>query len=223
MKKIVLLIMFFVMPIIANGYYEITNPDCTANVKTSLRESVSEIIYAMERYKENTTVYYKMFILEIPNNLKVIDKGTDIAYSSDSTIYRVLPGSSKIFKIYANSSSPCDGYNVYTKIIDIPYYNKYSESPLCVGNEQYYLCKEGTKTSVSESEFEALINKYILDNEAIEEPEKEEPIIVKEDNIINKIIDFIYENYVYILLSVIVLGTLGIITILIIKKKKNNF
>lgn len=222
MKKILILIILLILPITVYGYYEVTDPNCTVDVKTSLRESTSDIVYIIEKYKENIIVYYKISMQEIPENIKITDETTNITYGTDSTIYRIVPGSTKILRIYANTNSPCNGYNVYTKIITIPYYNIYSGSILCNGNEEYYLCKENINTDITESEFETLINKYILEKETEEEKE-EDPEIIEEESIFRIILKFIYANYIYILISVIVLGTLGIIITLIVKKKRNNF
>lgn len=221
MKKIVLILMFLLFPLSANAFYEVTNPNCTIELRNEISASVFEIIYSSEKQIEKDVVYYKLLINNIPEELSIKDIDTNIIYKDDFVIDKIAPGSTKIFQIYANSKTACEGLNAYTKTVVIQYYNKYSTSPLCDGNEEYMLCKENSKVSLSLEEFENLMNEYIK-NKDKENPIEEETTVEKE-NFFEVILNFLYDNYITILIAIIISGTIGIVIILLVKRKKYNF
>lgn len=214
MKKIILL--FLLIPIYVFGYT--IDPKCTQNEKLELRKTVSKFNYALEKYKEGDTVNYKINILNMTND--VVISYLDKKYSlNNNVIDKIIPGTIVSLKLDANPNGICDGYSISNKIIQIPYYNKYKDHELCKDYQEYFLCKEDVNTKVSEEEFKRQINEYIKEkNKVVEdeenpEPQKESPTIYE------KIMDFIYNNYIYILYGIIVVSSLGI---LIIQIKKHN-
>lgn len=222
MKKIVLILAFLFFPISVNAYYEVTNPNCTIYLRNELRLKAFEIIYSNEKYLDNGVVYFRLLVNNIPSELSVKDLETNIVYNDHFVVNKVLPGSIKNFQIYANSNTECNGYNAYTKIVSIPYYNKYSENILCEGYEDYVLCKESSRVNLSLEAFENAMNEYIESIKEVEEKPNDN-IIEEKESFIDVFLNFIYDNYITILVSIIIVGTIGIVIILLIKRKKYNF
>lgn len=222
-RKFVLILMFLLLPISVSAYHEITNPNCTIDLKNSLRTSAFEIIYSNEKYIDSGVVYYKLSVRNISANLSMKDLDSNIIYNNDFSLNRIVPGTIRNFQIFANSKTPCEGYNVYTKIVSIPYFNKYSLDPLCEGYEDYVLCKEDSKINLTYEQFEDAINEYI---ESVNRPEPEEIIDdnkIEKKNFFKDVLKFLYNNYVTILVSIIIVGTICIVIILLVKRRKYKF
>lgn len=217
MKKIIFLIILFI-PLVVLGYNDTINPLCTIKEKDRLRTSVLNFTYALEKYKEGENVFYKVTIYNMNKDI-VIDYGSK-TYTVDSNIItNILPGSKLSLKIYSNPLGICAGYNITTKVIIIPFYNKYKDNALCIGNEEYFLCKENTKANIDEKEFTRLINQYVKDKSEIKKDE-DEISVISEEKPYEKIYAFVREYYIYILFSIITIGVISII--LLVSKKKSE-
>lgn len=217
MKKIIF-VLFMFLPIIVMG--RAIDPRCNQTEKLKLRKETYNFYYATEKYKDKDQIFYKLTILNLTEN--IIINYLEKNYSSNNNIINnITPGSSVVLKIIAKPEGICDGYNIGTKTLVIPYYNKYKDDPLCIGNEEYFLCKENTKTKVSENEFKKQINSYIKTKTEKKQNEETEPIVVRKETTMTKILNFILKNYMYMLFGTIVICIIGI-TILLIKKHNSN-
>jgi hypothetical protein len=220
MKKIILLIFLFI-PLVVLGYNETINPLCTIKEKDILRKSVLNFSYALEKYKEDNQIYYQVTIYNLNKDV-VVDYDKNVYTVDNNVINHIVPGTKVSLKIYANPSGICEGYIITTKVITIPYYNKYKDNSLCVGNEEYFLCKENTNTSISEKEFEKQINQYVKEKKEIEKEEDDEITVIHEETDIERILYFLKDYYLYIFLPIILVGTVSIIFI-VAKKKRELF
>lgn len=213
MKK-VLFIILLLIPIYVMG--RAINPLCNQEAKLNLRKTTSNFSYALEKYKDTDTIFYKVTILNMDNNIVV--NYLDNKYSStNNEILKIVPGTTLNLKLDAKENTTCDGYSIGTKTISIPYYNKFKDNELCTDNEEYFLCKEDINTKVSEEEFNRQIKEYIKNKNKPLEKENEEISITKDNSMFENILDFVYKNYIYILFGVIALGVIGIAIILIKK------
>lgn len=215
MKKIII-ILILILPLSVMG--RAINPLCNQNEKFKLRNETYNFGYAIEKYKEKDSIFYKVTLLNISNNI-VVDYLDKLYYSSNNIINQIKPGSTITLKLIAKPGSVCDGYDIGNKTLVIPNYNVYKDDPLCIGNEEYFLCKENTATKISKEEFTRQLNNYIKTKNHIEEEENEEPNIIKEKDFMKEFLNFISKNYLYI-----IFGFVSIIVLVVVIKlvKKYN-
>ncbi len=219
MKKI-LFLFILIFPIVVLGYNDTLNPMCTLSEKTKLRNTSLNFDYVLEKYKKEDEILYKVTILNMIEDI-VIDYNS-VSYSiTNNIIEGVLPGTVMSLKIYSTPNSICDGFNISSKIINIPYYNVYKDNELCNGNEEYFLCKENVNAKISEEEFLIKIKSYIEEKKNQKEIE-EEITVIKEEKLSNILLDWFLKYYVYVSFSIIIIGTIGII-LLVAKKKKELY
>lgn len=209
------------MPLLTYAKYDITNPNCTSSLKLSLREEYSNINVVVDKQNILDKVLYTVEINGVSENINIKDSETAIIYSPIDgyiKLENINPGVTKQLLFFASNLNPCYKYEIITINVLIPFYNKYKDNALCVGNEEYFLCRENSSVNVTLEEFTRLINEYIKSKEVIEEEEK--PIIETKINIIDQFMNFLLEYYIYILLLIIVSGTTGIV-ILEVKKRRD--
>ncbi|MDD4210753.1 MAG: hypothetical protein PHI52_10505 [Bacteroidales bacterium] len=196
---------------------------CTQAEKVRLRELVNATQITYEFYEvedEDTGLFqgYKVSISNFKPDFYVYDisRGTYFGYSGDTKVTsdEFDGGKNYKFPFYASDGTPCEGYLIMTKSLQLIPYNPYSKDPLCVGHETYELCKKFTPIKItSDSDFKNRMNQYIksLDNKKKEEPIIEKPIVKK--TIWQSILSFLVNNYMIFLISIIILGTAGIVII----------
>lgn len=217
MKRIIFILLIF-LPTIVMG--RAIDPLCNQTEKLKLRNETYNFSYAIEKYKEKDQILYKVTILNMKDNTAI--NYLDKTYSNTNNIItNINPGSNIIFKLIAKPGSVCDGYDIGNKTLVIPNYNVYKDDPLCIGNEEYFLCKENTATKISKEEFTRQINNYIKTKKEKKEVEETKTTVIKEEKIIKKVWNFVLKNYNYILFSIITIGIIGI-ALLQIKKHNSN-
>lgn len=199
------------------------NTACTQAEKVRLRELVNATQITYEFYEvedEDTGLFqgYKVSISNFKPDFYVYDSDTasSFIYKGNSvvTVGHFPGGTTYKFPFYASGGTPCEGYLIMTKNLQLIPYNPYSEDPLCKGHETYELCKKFTLIKItSRSDFENRMHQYIksLDNPKKEEPIIEEPAAKK--TIWQSILSFLADNYMIFLVSIIILGTAGIVII----------
>ena len=154
----------------------------------------------------------------VSSELRIVDKTTNNSYLSNSNFGDVFigglsSGSTVNFAVYPNNGD-CRDYRVYTFYVTLPYFNKYYVDSVCTNNSNP-LCSKWANTSMySYEQFVNVVGKTKAD-EIVEElnPEKE----------IHKygFFDFLADYYIYILLFIIVSGSIGIY--FLDKKSKFDF
>lgn len=221
MKKSILLLLFvFLFIPSVNAGYDVTNPNCTDDVKLALRGAALKVSFITNKYTDNSTVYYSIDIASLPNDINVQDNDTKLIYNNQNLkILKITPGTTKSLLLIANSNSVCNGYSIYTNLVPIPYYNKYKDDPLCVGNEEYFLCQEDTSLQVSYDEFKTLINEYIKEKNTKPTGNNTVTPTPEKTSVVDEIMNFIANYYIYMLITIIVLGTTGIVIIEVRRRK----
>ena len=220
MRKILLLLFLFcVFPIKSYAVHEVIDSRCTTELKTKLREEAKDFTYMLSRVDENGNSTYTMHFYAISENLNIVgEKG--IIYTNNK-IDGLKPGSSFTLNFYANNKNYCESYKAYSRIIKVPYYNKYYNSELCDGYEDFSLCKKDININLSKEEFQKRLNEY---KESIKEKPKDEEVIVEPivQDVGFNLYDFVMNNIYYVLYGIIFFGTAGIIIILIKEKERRG-
>jgi hypothetical protein len=217
-KKIMfLLLMFFVFPVFVHAETRL-DPNCTYSERMNLINLVNATQINYQLYTaSNGDKLFSVTISGFSSEFYVKDEnGVTYTYNNNDAVSvgGYIPGKTYKFPFYAAETGFCKGYKIMTKMLYLPPYNKYSEDPLCIGHENFELCKKYTPVKInSYMDFLQRMYEY-LGNQNKQEEEKppiEEPKVEK--GLFETIMDFVSVHYMYFLGGIIGLGTVGIILI----------
>lgn len=214
--KYIALILFLLLPFNVYSYNETLHPACTLKEKAKLRADVLNFNYELEKYKDKEDIYYKVTIHNFSPNI-IVEYDKNLYTHNNNVISKVVPGSILQLKIFADTSGICNGFNISKKSLSVPYFNIHKDDDLCLGNEEFFLCKENVNTNISKEEFEKKIAVYVKSKE---KKEIEEETIKKEIPKNNVFLTFLLDYYVYILFTIITVCVVAII--LLLERKKKN-
>lgn len=217
MKKIFVILLLIPVTVVGRAI----NPLCNQGEKLKLRNDTYNFSYGIEKYREDDSILYKITILNIKDNI-VVEYLNNMYSYSNNVIIGIKPGTTVTLRLLANPDGICDGYFIGNKMLNIPYYNKYKDNELCIGNEEYFLCKENINTNISEEEFNRQINSYINSKNNKVEEKEEEVNVIQEKSLIKDILNFLEDNYMYILYGIITVCVLVMLGIVIKKHTSND-
>lgn len=200
-----------------------------ANVKVDYetyeyKQNINDPTY--DEVIEDSTWYGLIHIYNLTDNLsfKVIDKnGKKYEYSYSNTNngeFTINTGIAMSVKNYIvelyYADSDCGKSSVRTFNVTIPRYNIYSDYGECIGNEDYYYCKQFvTLDDIKESEFKSGVKAYSEERKKKQQEEER-----KDNSIIYKTLTFADKyKWVIILVCVVVAGT---IVYIVVKKRKER-
>jgi hypothetical protein len=202
------------------------DPACTPTEQLRLRQLVAltQVTYEFYEIKEEATRGFNVTVSGFSPDFYVYDiqKGTYFKYNGNSVVVNgaFAPGMTYNLPFYASDEGVCKGYLITTKTIVLPNYNAYSTDPACIGNAEYELCKKFTSITLpSYSEFRQRLAQYIKDKNKPEENKPEEEKPETHETFLEKIEKFLSNNYMVILVSIIVVGTSAIVTIEVRKRR----
>ncbi len=182
---------------------------------------------SLSRYKSlaaNINNYYEyngssfdVTFYNVSNELKIVNKSNGQEFFPNSNFGDVVvnnlsSGDVGNFAVYP-STGECSAYRVFTFYINLPYYNSYSSDPICVNNSST-LCSKWSNTSMYS--YEQFVN-------AVKKDKKEE-IVTPPPEVESRrygFFDFLGDYYIYILLFIIISGSIGIY--FLDKKSKFDF
>lgn len=190
------------------------NAACSAS-SLSRYKSLASNINNYYSFNGNT---FDITFYNVSNELRIVDKTTNNSYYSSSNfgdvvINNLSAGSIVNFAVYPNNSD-CSDYRVYTFYINLPYLNNYYNDPACVNNSSS-LCSKWVNTNMYS--YEQFIDKVKGETKEAEIIEQESEIEVRKYGFF----DFLGDYYIYILLLIIVSGSIGIY--FLDKKSKFDF
>lgn len=214
MRKVYLvLLLLLIFPIKANAVHEVIDARCTTELKMSLKEDAKSVAYRLTKVENKDDVTYSLLFYNVSDDIYLEDSSGN---KYGTKVENLKPGTSLMISIYASNKNYCEGYKAGSKLIKVPYYNKYSKSTLCKGYENYSLCKEDSNINMTQKEFEKAMNDYIDSLKPKKEEQKQEEQGNKFD-----FIEFINDYWIYILLPlVVILITIGVV--MLINKRKNR-
>lgn len=169
-------------------------------IKTSFKISVYNIVKDLYVVESNSLTKEEKYLF--------YEDTTDGVYSFVSEdIKNIIKYE---YNIYSNLES-CPGNILKTYNFLKPKINMYSQYSMCVGLEHVPYCKRyiTEEVSVPEVSLRDEISKYVLE-EKNEKEEDEEKTRIKE---------FIENNYIYIIVGVVVVSSITILSVVIIKKR----
>lgn len=215
-KTICILLLLIVFPNDIKAIHEVIDARCTTMLKASLKEEAKDFNYRLAKNKDGDEVTYTSYFYGLSDNIDLIDeKGNKY---NKVELNNLKQGTTLTINLYASSNSYCYGYKIGTRIIKIPYYNKYYGTDLCKGYENFYLCSENERILYDENEFLKKIKEYkenLMD--------KEENIQIDDVGKDNKknVFDYFFQ-YKYYLIGGLLLVIITTLIVIIVNKTKNK-
>lgn len=173
--------------------------------------------------------YFRIYISNITEDLyvTVTNKNTNetTTYTYKDAVDGVISFEQKVLieitnytiVVYSSDETNCPNSKLYTLYVTTPLYNNFSESNLCDGIEDFYLCHEYLSVNTSFENFEELTSKY---REGKIDDSGEE-IIQQEET--KGFINFIKEHKgIVITVSVVIVIIGGLVTVIIVKKQRSK-
>lgn len=180
--------------------------ECSFPELSELQKIASNVNFSYDYYYKvesgiNSEVRFKLTIANLNPNIYIydVDKLENYRYTDKITIEKnnYVPGGAYQFRIYSNKPA-CKGRLVLTTYVTFPKYNRFSEDDICNDIEDYYLCNKWQLLNISYQEFKNKIEEYK------NVPEVEKEIIVLEEAWYEVILEYIYDYYLYVLISTII-------------------
>lgn len=217
-KYFIMLIVIFLIPKTINADEIYT---CDYKQRARHNSIALNIVFNLDFIEENNAVEFVVTISNLHPEIKIVDVVNAKTYkynSIDETPKEIrLSGYKDGVTIRYELHSKdviCPSNLLFNKFINIPSYNKYYNDPICNDVKEFVLCKKWVKNNRNYEQFKTEVNNY--KKKIIEEKQKEEDI----NKTNNQFIQFLINNYVYILISVIMIGS---VSVFIISKSKKEF
>ena len=198
---------------------------CNSTKYNRYKAKAYEIKISYElKFDKNNSAYFELQADNVSSDLIIIYDGNEYFPDRNNHIDFINAfedGKTYEIKIYGGRDTPCVEEYLYTKRVDLPKYNKYSERDECIEYEEFPLCNRWYKGEIESDEFfENQLEEYKKSLEKKVEPKKVEK---EEKSFFGKIIDF-YKNYIIITLPItlIAVGGIGYVVFRIIKRRKNR-
>lgn len=182
----VLLLMILSMGIIVKA----DDDTCTKEELTRLKELAKKVEinydYVLKEAKQNGEVikypdYFTLTATNLNSDLKVmiIENYYEGKYkeftnglATEATLKPFNEGEKVTVTIKAFVPNKCSGRTILSKVVKIPYYNRFSEEDICKEYPDFKYCSELTETTITLDKFNTEINKYINSLNVEEETEK---------------------------------------------------
>lgn len=211
--------------------YEIIEKEITVDEGFNPPDGLTE--EEQENYTPKKT-YFRIHIRNVTEDLYVVvtnqstnqsttytyDNAVDGVISFDESVY--IFSTNYTIEVYSSALTNCPNTKLYTTYLTTPMYNSYSETAICDGIEDFYLCHEYLSVSIdniSYADFLKLAEEYKAGN--LNDDGTEKNPVVEEDE--NGFIQFLKDNAVIVIVVVIVIiAAGGLITYVVIRKQRSR-
>lgn len=192
---------------------------CSYSRLSDLKKLASNVNVTYTYTINDNKATFDIKFANLTNDIYLYDSLNDKKYNQvgEIVLKNYSDGIKYRFFIKSNDND-CKDEVLMTKYVTLPKYNIYYGNSLCEGIEDYALCQRWGSFSVNNyEEYETQIKKY------------KSSLVKKESNIENKeeetffdkVTDFLYDYYIFILSGIIIIGL--IIIYYLYKKDKFNF
>ena len=215
-KIIYILVLLLLFPNDIKAINDVFDPRCTNSLKTALREEAMDFTYRLSKSYNNDEIVYTSYFYNLSNNIDIIDENGN-KYNRNQ-LDNLKQGSTLTITLVSSNNNYCAGYKLLTRVIRIPYYNKYYGTALCKGYENLSLCSENERVLYDEDEFTKVLNNYKEETGTKDEKDEEN---IKEEKEEFSMYVFL-SKYKYYICGAITLVFISIVMYKIRKKVKNK-
>ena len=198
--------------------FKVLGADCDFKDVARYQALASNVKFNYEFVESSKT--FNIIITNMPDELyfEITSSGEVFSSrtvgSSETVLYGYTSGSYR-FRIVPYDPA-CYESTVGNGYVNLPYYNSYYNDPVCNGAENYKLCQKWNKVDLSYDDFVKNVEAYKKSLVKEEVTQVEETV---EDDFLNKIIVGFLDNYVIILISIIVICSV----LIVILSRKGKF
>ena len=208
MRKVSKILLFFISFFIVLD----VKASCSYTTLANLKKLASNVNVTYTYNIVENTATFNIRFANLTRDIYVYDSYNDKSYydTGEIVLNDFKDGTKYRFFIKSNDSN-CKDELLMTKYISLPKYNKFYGDPICNGIENYTLCQKwGTFNTTSYSDYKNQINKYKASL-------NKEKVVIDEE----KKLTFIFKYYLFIFITIIIIGSLLIYYLY--KKDKYNF
>ena len=204
--------------------FRVLATDCDFNDINKYQSLASNINFNYDFEESNNDVTFNIIITNMPEELYIkSEDGKTFSYrtlgSSETTLYGYKSGEYS-FKIYTYDEK-CNGEVFGTNYITLPYYNKYYKDKVCDDAKDYKLCQKWVNPGMSYKDFVDDVKKHKNDSATTTNSKLEEEAFQDDysNDFLNKIIVGFLNNYIVILLSIIIICSI----LMVILSRRGRF
>ena len=203
--------------------FKIMGENCDYDDISRYQKLASNIKFNYDYVENNNSVSFNIVITNMPSELYIKDaSGNIISYNTVFNTETVLTGyqsGNHKFDIYSYDAA-CEDMVISSSYVNLPYYNPYYKDPVCNSITDYEYCQKWVEVKLSRDDFVKEVNNYKKKNNisdiSVEDAFKDDYT----NDWLNKIITIFLNNYIWILVSLIVVC--GTLMIILIRKDRFN-
>lgn len=151
------------------------------------------------------------FYVEDINTNQKITKTNDV---TTQTLTGYTGGNSYTFNFFGAEGSSCPHVLLRVQHLSVPKFNPYSKREECTTHQDFDLCSKWYPGTITDEQFITKYNEYLADKENQNKPvDNNNKPVEEKTNIWDKVMDYLNNQYVFILAGVAVLSIIGIIII----------
>lgn len=212
MKRNFYLKLFFIVCSFFLCITVVSAKECTTQELRELKHLAKKIEIGYDFDEKNK--YFRIKLYNLKEGLEVSFGYNDYTYTSknqgvvklDSTYFS---GYQFKLNVYANGKTNCKDEFLYTVKKTLPIYNIFSTRKECIGYEMEEICRKWYDyTNISEEEFLSKITEIKKDKNT------------KEQNFLDKIINFFVEFWYLFAISVLIIGMFFVVKMIMNNKNK---
>jgi len=194
--------------------------ECSSKELDSLKELAKKVDITYNIYNEEDKTF-EINVINLNKYLYIYDfvLGNEITYKNSNiyTYYAKISNTRYNYNIYASNKTNCARKLLLEKGFFVPKTNPFYNDDLCQGVEDFYLCDFWYPLDITYYDFQKKVLKY--KEEKKDEKKEKDKIENNKDDYINIIYRFITNNYTYLLMGIILLGSSLILIIKRIQKR----
>lgn len=216
MKKVLSTLIFIISFFI---FLPTSNASCTYKRLSDLKKLASNVNVTYTYNIVNNKATFDIRFANLTSDIYLYDTFNDKKYIAigEITLKNFTDGAKYRFFINSNDKD-CKDDSLITKYVTLPKYNIFYGDEICKGIEDYALCQKWGSFNVEVySDYITQIKKYkasLVEKEDVKVTEKEETVI-------EKVVDFFINYYIFILPAIIIICS--ILIVYLARKDKFNF
>ncbi len=221
-KLIIIIIMFFIFL----DFVKAEEISCPYDEQLRLRELAALVTFSFDFVDYEESSGFDVYAVGMTKDLFIKEEDNPVYFHYNEDPRKVRnrgfsSGTGLKLDFYATTETQCPNFKIITIYLQVPYYNYYSEHPLCKGYEESPLCQRFSNvyTVIEDNdEFEAKMNAYL---DSLKSKDNEDSLVtINDDNWFDKIVLFI-QDYSLILLLIASLLIIGNSIFIRMKKRRN--
>lgn len=173
---------------------------CSTEYQATLQKVANNITYSYEYIESNDS--FNITLTNLDNRVYIKDDSTNKIYKNirnkEVTIGGYHAGDVITFSVH--DPSYCTSTSVKIIYVNLPSKNKYYNTQMCEGINDFYYCNKWTQNNLSKKDMQEKVDEY----KGLNNKDDDEVVLEAKNYFLEKMID-IYINYYYIILPAIII------------------